>query len=252
LGKILAKHSKNKGFGVRIANLIVGEKFRHSSEFIAYFHRVAKEKLSKIDSIIYLKDSDPAIIQELQNAIDKYDIVLVACSKHSCPLIAKSLATRLADTLMPKDDMLIPSKCTNYTKNSFLVNVSNKPVNVVRLEENEPIPEILATFTQKTEILNILIDNEEDAKLLINPIASTNDINVVYMRHQGGYVQLRAKESKYGNLPSFIHSVENLLPGKVALGTDLADFLLRELGKKGLKLAIAESCTGLYRRNGLV
>lgn len=229
---------------MRIANLIVGEKFRHSSEFIAYFHRVAKEKLSKIDAIIYLKDSDPAIIQELQNAIDKYDIVLVGCSKHSWPLIAKSLATRLVDTLMPKDDMLIPSKCSNYTKNSFLVNISNKPVNVVRLDENESIPQILASFTQKTEIINLLIDSEEDAKLFVNPIANTNDISVAYMRHQGGYVQMRAKEGKYGNLPSFIHGVENLLPGKVAIGSDLADFLLRELGKKGLKLAVAESCTG--------
>jgi len=244
LGRILAKHSKNKGFGVRIANLIVGEKFRHSSEFIAYFHRVAKERLSKIDSVIYLKDSDPAIIQELQNAIDKYDIVLVACSKHSWPLIAKSLATRLADTLMPKDDMLIPSKCSNYTKNSFLVNISGKPVNVVRLEENEPIPEILASFAQKTEVLNVFIDNEEDAKLLIGPIASTNDIAVAYIRHQGGYIQVRAKEGKYGNLPSFIANVENLLPGKVAVGNSLAKILLDMLERQDMKLAIAESCTG--------
>jgi len=229
---------------MKIANIIIGEKFRYSEEFISYLQKKIVNTVSKIDATVILKDNDPSIIQELQNFIEKYDIVIIATSKQSWPLVAKSLATRLNDTLTPKDDMLIPSKCTNYTRHSFCVNILNKSVNVLKIDEDSELPDILISFAQTKYTINILMGDIESAKLMINPIATTNDISITYTKHIGGYVRCEAIEGKYGNLPSFLHNVQNLLPARVALGNDLGTFLINELSKYNMTVSIAESCTG--------
>ncbi len=229
---------------MRIANIIIGEKFRYAHEFVSYMQRRIVQEVSKIDNTIYFRDNDPSILQELQSIIEKYDITIISTSKQSWPVVSKSLATRLEDNLVQKDGMLIPSKCTNYSANSFRIELKGRVINVIKIDELEKIPDILITNMPNKITFNVLNPDLESVKLMINPLSVTNDISVVYSKDPGGFVRCDAAEGKYGNLGSFIQNAQNLLPSKIAVGGDLGMFLIEELSKYNMTLSVAESCTG--------
>jgi nicotinamide-nucleotide amidase len=229
---------------MKIANVIIGQKFQYADSFISYLYRVLLESLTKIDTTIFLKDNDPSIINEIHAAIENHDIIIIATSKQSWPLIAKTICTRQNDTLIPRENMLIPSKCTNFAKDSFRIDISNKAINVIKIDEYEVIPDILVQHQQVQATINILSNDIDGIRIMLNPLASTNDISVAYSKHAGGYVRCDAFEGKYGKLESFIQNVQNLLPQKVAIGVDLAKYLIDELSKYNMTISVAESCSG--------
>lgn len=229
---------------MRIANIIIGDKFRYSREFINYFQRKIVQEVSKIDSTLYFRDNDSSILQELQNVLEKYDVIIVGTSKQSWPVVSKSLSTRFQDNLIQRDGMLIPSKCTNYSNDSFRIDINGTAVNVLKIDENEAIPDILISNMSNKTVLHLLTSDIESVKLMINPILTTNDIFIVYSKTIGGCVRCDITEGKYGNLASFIQNIQKLFPMKVVIGEDLGRFLIDELSRYNMTLSIAESCTG--------
>lgn len=224
--------------------LIVGEKFRYSDDFLAYTKRKISEKLSKIDAFLFIRENDPNIIGELESHIADSSNIIIASSRANFALIGKMLSTHMCDTLVPRGNMLIPSKCKEYVDGSYLVNVQNRFINVIRLETTEEIPQIIIEEKIKIKKAFILNDDEESAKLLINPIAATSDIAVTIFKNSGRCIELVAEEKKYGKLDSFFGKLQRLFDNKVVVANSLEEFLIDSLKAKNEKIALAESCTG--------
>lgn len=224
--------------------LIVGEKFRYADDFLEYFKRKIGEKMTKIDSFLFIKENDPNILIELENYIEKSSNILIAASRSNFALIGKMLSTHLLDTLVVRGDMLIPSKCKKHEIGSYVVTIKGKPVNAIRIDTTEEIPPILLEDKLKLKKMFILEDDEEHVKLLMSPITQTSDILISICKTHSGYIEIVAEEKKYGKLENLFASITKLFGQKAIIADSLEEYLIDEMRSKGQKIAVVESCSG--------
>lgn len=224
--------------------LVVGEKFRYATDFLDALKRKIHAKLPKIDTFVFIRENDPNILVELENYISSSSHIIIAAQKTSFALIGKMLSTHTADTLTPRGDMLLPSKCKEYANGSYLVGIQNKLINVVRIETFEPIPEILMQEKTKIQKIFILNSDEERAKLLIGPIASASEISVTIYKNPSGFIEILSEEKRYGKLGHFVAKVQKLFGRGVIVSDSLEEYVIQTVRAQNKKLAFAESCTG--------
>ncbi len=224
--------------------LVVGEKFRYSDDFLEYLKRRIREKLTKIDAFLFIKDNDPNILVEFENYISKSSNIIIAASKNNFALIGKMLSTHMSDTLVPRGNMLIPSKCKTYIEGSYTVTISGKPINVIRIETNEDIPQILIEERVKLKKAFILGENEESVRVLLSPVAQASDISVNIFENSGGYTEIISEEKKYGKLENFTGRIGKLFGQKAIVADSPEEYIIDTLRERGEKIAVAESCSG--------
>ncbi len=224
--------------------LIVGDKFRYSGDFLDALKRKIHAKLPKIDSYVFIKENDPNILMELENYIANSSNIIIAAQKTSFALIGKMLSTHMQDMLVPRGDMLVPSKCKEYVDGSYLIFVQGKPVNAIRIETSNEIPDILIDKPQKIKKIFIIDSDEEMVKTLAAPIAAATEISATIYKNSSGFVELVAEEKKYGKLDTFLGKIEKLFDGKAILSDSLEEYIIGYLNAQNKKLAVAESCTG--------
>ena len=122
---------------------IVGDKLRYSKDFLDYLERQILKKITKLDATVFLKENNPNILVEFESYIKKAENIIIAASKTTFPLMAKMLSTHMQDQVVVKDNLLVPSKAKTVAPNSYLVEIKNKTVNVLRVDTDEAIPEIM-------------------------------------------------------------------------------------------------------------
>lgn len=223
---------------------MVGEKFRYSSDFLEALKRKIHAKLPKIDSFVFIRENDPNILVELENYIASSSNIIIAAQKNSFTLIGKMLSTHMLDTMVPRGDMLIPSKCKEYVSGSYLVTIQSRLINVLRIDTASDIPNILIEEQRKIKKIFILDNDEEHTKLLVSPLAATSEIAATVYKNPSGFVELVAEEKKYGKLDSFLTKAQKLFDGKAIISDSLEAHIIASLSEQNKKLAIAESCTG--------
>lgn len=223
---------------------MVGEKFRYSSDFLEALKRKIHAKLPKIDSFVFIRENDPNILVELENYIASSSNIIIAAQKNSFTLIGKMLSTHMLDTMVPRGDMLIPSKCKEYVSGSYLVTIQSRLINVLRIDTASDIPNILIEEQRKIKKIFILDNDEERTKLLVSPLAATSEIAATVYKNSSGFVELVAEEKKYGKLDSFLTKAQKLFDGKAIISDSLEAHIIASLSEQNKKLAIAESCTG--------
>ncbi len=224
--------------------LVVGEKFRYSTDFLEALKRKIHSKLPKIDSFVFIKENDPNILVELENYIASSSNIIIAAQKNSFALIGKMLSTHMLDTLVPRGDMLVPSKCKEYVGGSYLVTIQSRLINALRIDTASDIPEILIEEQRKIKKIFILDSDEERTKLLVSPLATASEIATTIYKNPSGFIELVAEEKKYGKLDSFLAKTQKLFDGKAILSDSLETYLINSLSTQNKKLAVAESCTG--------
>lgn len=223
---------------------MVGEKFRYSSDFLEALKRKIHVKLPKIDSFVFIRENDPNILVELENYIASSSNIIIAAQKNSFTLIGKMLSTHMLDTIVPRGDMLIPSKCKEYVSGSYLVTIQSRLINVLQIDTASDIPNILIQEQRKIKKIFILDNDEESTKLLVSPLAATSEIAATVYKNPSGFVEIVAEEKKYGKLDSFLTKAQKLFDGKAIISDSLEGHIIASLSKQNKKLAIAESCTG--------
>lgn len=218
--------------------LVIGERYRQIYDASAHVRRKAEAMLGNIDIILYLRESDPDILFEIQNLVELSETLIIACSKSYMPLISKTLATHSGDTLHVKNDIVIPASAKLIGKTDYSILLGATEIIVSSMDdisEHSISNKGIGKFC-------IFGHSEESAKVLLAPLATAHDINFSVFEHCGGWLQGYAEAKKYGKIEAFFQNAKKLLGTDFIQSEDAATAVLSMLGSK--TLTTAESCTG--------
>jgi nicotinamide-nucleotide amidase len=218
--------------------LVIGERYRIVNEAGELVKRKAEAMLGLIDIIMYLRESDPDILFEIQNLIELSETLVIACSKSYMPLISKTLATHCGDNLVVKNDSLMPSRANLIGKNDYSIILGATEIVVSLVDDkSEPI-----SLSEQTGRFCIFGQDEESVRLLTTPLAQAHDVTFSAYERCGGWIQGIAEAKRYGNLEAFLQNTQKLFGDNFIKSEDAAYAVLKMLEDE--TLAVAESCTG--------
>ena len=242
---------------MKVALFVVGEKIKYNDILMDYIERNIKENLQIIDIKYFLEENDKNLFLTLGEIISKIENLIIVSDDKNFNIIGKVLSTINRDSLMLKDDMLLPSKSIKYTKDSYLIEDEKCKINVLRVKENRKIPNILIGTLRDIKFINIIDMDVESCKILLEPIAENFETKIKIIKIIEGWNLVKIESLKYGQINNFIESAKQLLSSKIVPQKDVILYITEKLIQKDIKLTTAESCTGgalsamLIRQSGV-
>ncbi len=224
--------------------IIIGETILRNKPFMDYITKTLEKHIGHFDSVKILNKNDNDFFIKLEDCLNRYRQSIMLIHKDSFNFVNKIVATINEDTLELKDNMLIPSKAVLYSENSYLLQLGKNVINVLSVLENEKLPDVLVEDMDSSKSFAIIDIDIDSIKLLLEPIASTYEINIVATPIVDGWIEISAIACKYGNLENFIKAVKSLFVGKFIENKDIIEHILQRLETDEKRLTAVESCTG--------
>jgi len=221
--------------------LFVGANLVENRPFYRYILREISQSISHIDEIIQIS-SNKFLITIEKILADKVNLIIIT-SNTTFTTVSKVLATILGDTLELRSNILIPTKTKVYEEGSFLLEMNDSQVNVIKAQECKTVPPLLIEDNQ-TMILHIFDLDIESIEILIEPLTKSFEIDLSYCQITHGWVKVHCKSKKHGEMNHFISSAKKLFSGKVIDSKNIFKYLIQKLHQNEKTLTIAESCTG--------
>jgi nicotinamide-nucleotide amidase len=191
--------------------------------------------LSKVNySSIYFFDH---IDFDIEQILNKHRKILIITNKNSYPTTSKLIATMNDDNLILKDNQLIPEKSTIYDKDSFVVELEEKEINVIKIENNN-IPNILIN-SNSSHIIHIFNYDIDTTKLFLTPLLNSFNINYNFSLNEGGWIECHIDNIS----ENFIKQLHQTLP-KAIISNNIFAYIIDKLRQNSQKITFAESCTG--------
>jgi len=229
---------------MKTALFIVGENIKYNTILVDYIQRVIKDRLQALDTFYLLEGSDKNLFLSLEEAISKNNNLVIATDEKNFNIIGKILSTIHNDSLVLKQDMLLPSKSSVYDKNTYMIETKNNKINVLRIKENQKLPVILLNKQNNIKFINVFDIDEESCQILLNPIAENFEIKIKIIKIIEGWNLIKIESLKYGQINNFIESAKQLLNKNLIPEEDVLLYIKYKLIKNNNKITIAESCTG--------
>ncbi|MBE0492410.1 MAG: CinA family protein [Sulfurospirillum sp.] len=224
--------------------IILGNSLRPNTIFLQYIDSHVNQAIGEYEQCVFLDKSDKDIFLRLENILKSSQMTYIVASKDSFNLANKIIATLSEDSLVLKNDTLIPSKAQNFSKNSYLLESENFSVSVILAEETYGLPSLHVKQKEQNRVFS-LIDLDEDAvKIFLEPLAATYEIKLATSTLIEGWVLVQAQTLKYGDRENFLKATKSLFPNKFIQEQNIAKFIVNTLSTYGKKIATAESCTG--------
>lgn len=223
--------------------VVIGKNLYINRPFMEYLEREL-EHLGFTERILKIPETSSDIVTTVQELIAKGGNIVIATNKKSFAPISKLLATMTDDTLVLKENILIPSKSEIYDDNSFLLRYENSSVNVVMAEPGRNVPIFLIGEGEREAVVHIFNMDEEGAYALLDPIAKSYEIEFTSATLTPGWIEVECGSKRYGNLENFLKSVKQLMEDRVIESTNIFAYLIHRLSKAGKSVTFAESCTG--------
>jgi len=224
--------------------IIIGTAILYNKPFMDYIMQILEEQVGKFDSIKVLNKNDNDFFIQLEDCINKFDQTIILTHSKYFNFVNKIVATLNKDTLELKNDMLIPSKTVIFSKNSYLMQLDEKIINILSITENEKLPEILFESEKNSRNFTIMDIDIDSVVLLLEPICTTYEVKIEATPIVEGWINIHAKAYKYGNLDNFIKAVKSLFTGKFINNQNIIEHIIAKLEENGKKLTAVESCTG--------
>ena len=223
--------------------VVVGETLYLNAPFMEYVERELGH-LGFVEQVTKIPEASSETVTILQREIVREGNLVIVTSRSAFTPVAKLLATIIDDTLILKENMLIPSKSEIYDDQSFLVQHGGCAINVVQAEPGRTLPMFLVEHREKEGVIHLFDIDEESAKVLLDPLATSHEVDIVPTPLTQGWLQVECTSRKYGQLGNFLKGVKQLLPEKVIESTNVWAYLIHRLSKAGKTVTFAESCTG--------
>lgn len=224
--------------------LYIGKSFTFNNYLREYTQREIEKNLDYVNSISFYSENDNTLFLELEQFFQNSSAVVIVTTKSSFTIIGKLISTITADNQVLQDKMLIPSRATMYEKNSYLVHHNNSFVNVLMVNEDEQMPKVLIQESEKDVIIHLFDEDVESANAILEPLAQTYDVKIVYTELVVGWIALNIHSKRYGNIAHFISSAKQLLNNKLITSPNIPIYIISKLEKLNRKITFAESCTG--------
>ncbi len=223
--------------------IVIGKNIYLNEPFMEYIERELSH-LGFLAQITKLPETSTDTVSLLQQELEIGGNLVIVTNKSAFTPIAKLLATMIDDTLILKENLLIPSKSDIYDDDSFLVQHGACTVNVVLADPGTTLPMFLIEHSEKEGILHLFQMDEQSAGVLLEPLAKTHDVEVSLTTLTPGWIQAACASKKYGQLGNFFKSAQQLFGDKVIESTDIFAYLIHHLSQNGKSVTFAESCTG--------
>ncbi|WP_455756387.1 CinA family protein [Sulfurimonas sp.] len=224
--------------------LFIGNKFIYNTSLKEYVIRKVEQKCDYINSIVYFKESDNSLFLYLEKELNTDNKIIIVTTKHNISTVGKLISTVTSDNQVLKENMLIPSNCSIYENDSYLLEYKDAVTNVISMDEMKKMPEILINNQINKATINIFDEDKDNALALLNPLAQTHDVSLEVIDIIDGWLRLEIKSKKYGNISNFIDSSKQLLPNKLISASNIIGHIIEVLSKNQKKVSFAESCTG--------
>jgi len=224
--------------------LFIGNKFIYNTSLKEYVIRKVEQKCDFISSIVYFKESDNSLFLYLEKELNNSDKIIIVTTRTNFSTVGKLISTVTSDNQILKENMLIPSNCSIYEENSYLLECNDAIANVVSMDEMKEMPEILINNQDNKATINIFDEDKDSLLILLNPIAQTHDVSLELINIIDGWLRVDIKSKKYGNISNFINSSKQLLPNKLIGASNIILHIIEVLSKNQKKISFAESCTG--------
>ena len=224
--------------------LFVGDKFVTNKPLQRYILREVERKTGPLDAIFFFQESDNTLFLHLEKQLLEDQNLIIVTTKNSFAVIGKLLSTVTADNQILKENMLIPSQTQVYEENSYLIRHEGSVVNVLTATEGVELPKILIEDEQRSALIQLFDEDEESARILLEPLAQTYEVRLNVTKIVDGWLQLHILSRRHGNIANFIQSAKQLLPQKVIAASNTALYIIEQLLHHQKKVTFAESCTG--------
>lgn len=223
--------------------IILGEELQINRPFLDYFFASYIDKIGLLASIEYIQNNNKELPFYIENVTKDYDHITICANENGFYTLSRILATLTTDTIELKFDTLMPSQAIKFSQNSFLIEINNSQINLIKAEPTKELPELLIQNEQNSKTFHIIDIDKESAQILLEPLTATYNVNIALTQIIDGLTKIKVSTSKYGHIDSFIESVANLFIGKIIPSDDIVEFVAKKLIKHNKKITFAESCT---------
>jgi len=224
--------------------IFVGNLFKNNSSFYTYLLRHIESNFTLPDATYFFNDSDKRIFLTLEKLLQSECNLLIITTKNNFSVIGKLLCTITQDNQILKDSMLIPSKTELISHNSYLLKHKNASINVLHSTPQEQLPNILLRLEEHNVRIQLFDESIEDAKVLLEPIAQTYDIQLYFTPLVDKWAEIIVSSKRYGNISMFLSAAKQLLPNNIINASNIIAYIIEVLHTHSKKITFAESCTG--------
>ncbi len=223
--------------------IIAGNGLKENDLLLQYILRAYRKKFANPNSIYFLSKTDSNLPFKLEHLSKEYEQITIYAHKDAFTLINKILSTLSGDTLELKNDMLIPSKITNFQNSSYIINLNNSIINVLHVEENQALPEILHvdTFSSSMHLVDFDVDT---ANVLLESLRQIYSVNTSITPLVENWLKISLTSSTQESLDGFIQKARELFSDKILTCNNPIEHIVRCLEKHEKVISLAESCTG--------
>ncbi len=218
------------------ALIIVGKALKHNPLFVAYLKREVTNSIGMIDMTLFISKNDETISTEIKETIKTYQNIIIATAE-GFELVGKILSTQTSDSLVHKQNMLLPSKATEIIEDSYAL----KNVNVIRIYVSKKIPKILLHSYQEASVF--LICDEEEAKQF-EKLAHVFEVESLGVKLIDGLWRYSLVSQTEIGVQRLLKEARVIITHKILIGNDLSTIIAQKLIETNHTITIAESCTG--------
>ncbi len=221
----------------------IGNIFTQNHPFRDYIIRQI-EADGQLDSVEYFFEADRDFFAELGGRLTHSEKIYIITNKKSFTLVGKLLCTLMEDKLVLKEQLLIPSKCENFTKDSYRLDIKNAVVNVIQAQESQELPRLLLSGSVTKQKLHFFEISIKKVIELLKPLAKQFDVELAFSQIIDEWVEVEVECKTYGSIDKFIEITKQRYPAHVIVADDLVQHIIDATLETEQKITLAESCTG--------
>ena len=222
---------------------LIGNIFIQNKPFKEYIIREI-EVNGQLDSIEYFIEADRGFYAELSNRLNHDEKIYIITNKKSFTLVGKLLCTSTDDRLVLKGQILLPSKCEQFTNESYTLNVKNATVNVIETQESQTLPQILFNGHLQKQKLHFFESTIKEVIEELQPLAKQFNVDLNFSQVVEEWVEVEITCNTYGSISKFVAIARERHADKVIVSDDLVQHIIDALLASKQKITLAESCTG--------
>jgi len=222
---------------------LIGNIFRQNHPHKEYILRKI-EANGQIDAIDFFTEANRDFYAELHNSPSHMEKIYIITNQISFTLVGKLLCTLTDDKLVLKNQILIPSKCEQFTQESFTLEVKDTIVNVIEVQESQILPELFLDDAASKQKLHFFERSIKEVIDLLNPLARQFNVELNFSQRVNQWIEVEVECNTYGSISKFIEITKQRHADNVIVADDLVQHIIDALLATDQKITLAESCTG--------
>ncbi|MCJ7766402.1 MAG: CinA family protein, partial [Thiovulaceae bacterium] len=224
--------------------IFIGNIFYQNRPFRDYIIRSVEADGIHLDSVEYYMEADQDLFETLLHRFKGEENIYLVTGKKSFTLVGKRLCTVLDDTLILKEQMLLPSQCKTFSRESYLLDISRSHINVIQADESKAMPKLLLSGTSSKQKMHFFEVPIEEVIERASPLAKQFDVELTFSQRVENWVEVEVRCMAYGSTDKFMQIVKERYRENVIVAQDLVQHIIDAANAAGQKITLAESCTG--------